>query len=209
MAVRNSRITRKHGTFRPALLSLVQSNSADFIQQTTHAAFKARLSSPKAAAKILTELRGIGPATASLLLSVASPDSIPFFSDELFRWCMWDEGTSAGWKRVIKYSMKEYEALLGKVEELKGRLGVRAVDVERVAWVLGREGVNVDAEVEEGGKDSDAGTTDEVRETKEAETEEEGVTADIEKKPRKGTKRKATGAETEVGGTRKRTRTRR
>jgi hypothetical protein len=64
---------------------------------------------------------------------------------------MWDEsGSPAGWKRKIKYNVKEYEALVEKVDELRERLGVRAVDVERVAWVLGREGVDCDeGEIEE------------------------------------------------------------
>ena len=57
---------------------------------------------------------------------------------------MWDApGSPNGWKRSIKYTAKEYELLLQGVTELSGRLGVRAVDMERVAWVLGRNGVDV------------------------------------------------------------------
>jgi hypothetical protein len=134
---------RKHGTFRPSLLSLVQSNSSSTIESTTRNAFSSLSpSSPLPALKVLTQLRGIGPATASLLLSVAASDEVPFFSDELFRWCVGD------WKRGIKYSVKEYASLVEKVAELRGRLEVRAVDVERVAWVLGKEGMRLIADEE-------------------------------------------------------------
>jgi predicted flap endonuclease-1-like 5' DNA nuclease len=90
--------SRKHGTFRPKLLSLVESNPAPQIASTTRTAY-AELSTlhhpklkpaytkddrpnPRATAlKKLSELKGIGPATASLLMSVFDPDGVPFFSD--------------------------------------------------------------------------------------------------------------------------------
>ncbi|KAI8934440.1 hypothetical protein NX059_009172 [Plenodomus lindquistii] len=139
----------KHGTFRPKLLSLVQSNDAAAVLEVITKAASLPRSSPtdvQPALKILTQLKGIGPATASLLLSVLSPADVPFFSDELFRWCVWDEPGGGGWKRGIKYTAKEYGMLVERVAELRGRLGegVQAVEVERVAWVLGREGVDVD-----------------------------------------------------------------
>lgn len=96
-------------------------------------------------------------ATASLLLSTSSPSTTPFFSDELFRWVTWEDplpakGAPARWKRGIKYSAKEYEVVLRRVGEVVGRLGVRADEVERVAWVLGRRGVDVG-----GGEEEDRG----------------------------------------------------
>lgn len=122
----------------------MQSNDAEVVKQTTKSAFEC-LPNAKDALKILTNLKGIGPATASLLLSVAAPDTVPFFSDELFRWCIWDESsTSKGWQRKIKYNAKEYEILLEKVRALLERLHVKAVDAEKVAWVLGKDGVDVD-----------------------------------------------------------------
>ncbi|KAF1922057.1 hypothetical protein BDU57DRAFT_70503 [Ampelomyces quisqualis] len=138
----------KHGTFRPKLLQLVQSNTPDSVQETTLAAFEL-LPDVTKALKVLTDLKGIGPATASLLLSVASPDKVPFFSDELFRWCMWNEpGAPKGWQRKIKYTAKEYESLLAEVRALRTRLGVRAVDAEKVAWALGKEAIDVDDDTE-------------------------------------------------------------
>jgi hypothetical protein len=190
----------KHGTFRPKLLALVQSNSANDIQDTTKAAFKL-LPDAISALKVLVALKGIGPATASLLLSVAAPDTMPFFSDELFRWCMWDEaGSPGGWQRKIKYNAKEYEILLEKVDALVKRLGVRAVDAEQVAWVLGKERVDID--VRDDGDVEDAVTKEEEPVSDEA--AEERVS-----KPRAkaGTKRKASEMKPPAEGTRKSTRT--
>lgn len=186
-------------------MSLVQSNSVALIEETTHSAFKERLSSPKAAVKTLTDLRGVGPATASLLLSVASPESVPFFSDELFRWTSWDDEGSTGWNRTIKYNLKEYDRLFGRVELLSRRLGLRAVDMEKVAWVLGKEGADIDANDEAHEKYLKKGATTEVPGVEEVEDEE--VAKEVESKPKKGTKRKATDAKKEVEGTRKSTRT--
>ncbi|KAI4172980.1 MAG: hypothetical protein LQ348_006665 [Seirophora lacunosa] len=151
----------KHGTHRPSLPALIASNPAPLVQSTTAAAFTAYSStspSPsvaKATAK-LCELKGVGPATASLLLCVYDPENVPFFSDELFRWLHWEEEdaggaqedkkgrakgkTGEGWARKIKYTAKEYGSLVEKTGSLRERLGseVKAVDVERVAWALRR-----------------------------------------------------------------------
>lgn len=152
-------LRRKHGTFRPKLLALVQSNPTEFVLETTTQAFELITSpdgdgSPSPALKVLTQLKGIGPATASLLLSVLRMSEVPFFSDELFRWSCWDDAGDAkggGWERGIKYNTKEYGVLVEKVGFLRKRLGVGnvvAVDVEKVAWVLGQEGVDVGAQDE-------------------------------------------------------------
>lgn len=77
-----------------------------------------------------------------MLLSVYDEENVPFFSDELFRWVCWDE--QAGWKRKIKYDMKEYGMLWEGVERLREKLGrkVKAVDLEKVAYVCGRLGAD-------------------------------------------------------------------
>ena len=176
---------RKHGTFRPKLLQLVQSNPASSIQDATRKAFKSlNTTDPLPALKILTELRGIGPATASLLLSVDEPGEVPFFSDELFRWVMWEEDAKpGGWKRVIKYSVKEYGVLVEGLKGVRERLGVEAVDVERVAWVLQREGFDV------------GGDGEGVRKAEEVEVEKEERSEEVEKpqgKPKKAKEMKST-----------------
>lgn len=173
----------------------MQSNSIEDIEKTTTKAFQL-LSGPQsqkpenldadavqAGVKLLASLKGIGPATASLLLAVFAPESVPFFSDELFRWVMWEEsGKPDGWKRVIKYNLKEYAEVFGRVQELRRRLGVRAVDAERVAWVLGKEGVDV------GGVDQGAGCGEEGKKV-EAKV---GAVGEVQKKveSKKGAKRK-------------------
>lgn len=88
--------------------------------------------------KTLSTLRGIGPATASLMLSVYAPEKAPFFSDELFRWSFYETGKGNGWDRRIKYTAKEYDEMYEKVQALLGRLDVSAIDAEKVAYVLGK-----------------------------------------------------------------------
>ena len=134
---------RKYGKFRPQLPALVASNDATVVHDTTRegfAIYEARKTDYAIALKVLAELKGIGPATASLLLSVYDKENVPFFSDELFRWACWDDQT--GWKRKIKYDMKEYKMLWDGVKGLRERLGekVKAVDLEKIAYVCGRLG---------------------------------------------------------------------
>lgn len=119
----------------------MQQNDAKQVESTTRKGF-AEFSEDKStdALKTLTSLRGIGPATASLLLSVYDPDNAPFFSDELFRWTFFEAVRGNGWDRRIKYSAREYAELCGRVAQLRARLGVRAVEAEKVAFVLGNAG---------------------------------------------------------------------
>ncbi|KAF2402741.1 hypothetical protein EJ06DRAFT_580000 [Trichodelitschia bisporula] len=144
----------KHGTFRPRLLALVESNAADVVEETTRRAFGVYAESKDAggeALKILCGLRGVGPATASLVLSVGDPVGGVFFSDEVFRWVCWRDSGEGEWERKIKYTAAEYRVLAKRVKELRERLGglgreVRADEVERVAYVLARMGVDLDAD---------------------------------------------------------------
>lgn len=212
------------------MLGLVQSNEPEAIEETTKQAYaalsKGRSAHPDAipALKILVKLRGVGPATASLLLSVLQPVEIPFFSDELFRWCMWDEQVvngkeGKGWQRKIKYNLKEYEMLLERVDVLRltlrkglGRKDTMAgaTDIERVAWVLGKEGVDVTLQEEES-RDATIEPGEKEKE-QEQDDKKEGEHDDEERAEKsaanKGTKRKASDAKQPTEGTRKSTRTR-
>jgi len=157
----------KHGKFRPSLLGLVSSNTESQIRAATVSGF-ALLSQDTAvktgvlpALDKLTVLKGIGPASASLLLSVCRPESVPFFSDEAFRWVMTgvDYSNNAGgkgWGRNIKYDKKEYGEFIRRVQGLIERLGgdVKAVDVERVGWVLGREKAVIQGELGSASKET-------------------------------------------------------
>ena len=93
----------------------------------------------------LSKLKGIGPATASLLLSSYDPVRIPFFSDEIYRYLLWEEAKSKGWDRKINYTIKEYRTLFERVAALRERLEVvsgeevSAVHIEKAAYVLGKD----------------------------------------------------------------------
>jgi len=131
---------RSHGTYRPRLKSLVQQNSAEDVEDATRGAYKNYGSTPlNNTMTTLTKLKGIGPATASLLLAVYTTKA-PFFSDELYRWAFFESGDKKGhgWDRPIKYNAKEYLALFERVQQLSDRLQVKTVEAEKVAYVLGK-----------------------------------------------------------------------
>lgn len=131
-------------------MSLVSSNDPKFAADTARDAFsvyrgniKDKNSSTKAstaALGTLTKLKGIGPATASLLLSVHDPERAIFFSDEAFLWLCAGAGggggKAAGSTSVIKYNAKEYGMLTEEAGKLSKRLGVSATDIEKVAYVV-------------------------------------------------------------------------
>lgn len=155
--------TRKHGTYRPSLAKLVASNSLDDVRQTTSSAFSTLASSspldPAKAITTLCKLKGIGPATASLILSCYDATNIPFFSDESFHWLHYElnredasqkrksgDGTE-GWYTKIKYTAKEYASVFEKTSALRKRLEkesgmeVRAVDLEKAAYDIAKRDV--------------------------------------------------------------------
>lgn len=82
----------------------------------------------------LSALKGIGPATASLLLAVHDPENVVFFSDEVYAWLV-----NSGNKKSLKYNIKEFEEVYEKAEALTRRLGVNPTDSEKVAFVVIRE----------------------------------------------------------------------
>ena len=145
-----ARSDRSHGKWRPTLQALVQRNADKVIQDQTKDAFSAfpintrSVEHVKRAMNTLIKLQGIGPATASLFLSVYDPDFAPFFSDELFRWCFFEDGKFHGWDRLIKYNIKEYLELFERVHELKDRFSnkhkrdIAATDMEKVSYALGK-----------------------------------------------------------------------
>ncbi|CAN8101465.1 unnamed protein product [Discula destructiva] len=123
----------KHGKFRPTLMKLVSSNEASFANDTVKGAVDSyqKTSDVPATVDALAKLKGIGPATASLLLAVHDPENAIFFSDEAFYWLC-----SGARRGPIKYNQKEYRELNEKAQALAKRLHVKAIDVERVAYVL-------------------------------------------------------------------------
>jgi hypothetical protein len=117
-------------------MKLVSSNDPDLVKQTVKDASESYRGKADVgvALGILTKLKGIGPATASLLLSVLDPEQVIFFADEAFYWLC-----CGGQKESIKYNAKEYQTLSDRTRKLCKRLQVKAVDVEKVAFVIMRQ----------------------------------------------------------------------
>ncbi|CRK41644.1 hypothetical protein BN1723_018849 [Verticillium longisporum] len=109
----------RHGKFRPNLMKLVTSNDSSAVSQTIQDGISTfeKTSDVAKALATLAKLKGIGPATASLLLAVHRPD---------------DES--------LKYNMKEYDELILEARALMKRLEVSAMDVEKVSYVVMRRG---------------------------------------------------------------------
>lgn len=118
-------------------MNLAKSNTEEEVTDITKAAFEAYKEDGfkvTNAIKKLTALRGVGPATASLLLAVHDPPRVAFFGDEVFIWVCRD-----GKKATIRYSAKEYEELVTRTRKLSDRLEVDVRDIEKVGYVLVKE----------------------------------------------------------------------
>lgn len=125
----------KHGTFRPTIMGLVMKNSDEDVEKITEDAFAAydKFANVETALTKLTKLKGVGPATASLILATHDATRIVFFGDEVY---VWLSGTA---KKDIKYNAKEYLDLVSKSKDLMEKLDVDARDVEKVGFVLVHE----------------------------------------------------------------------
>ncbi|KAL9625791.1 MAG: hypothetical protein Q9160_000111 [Pyrenula sp. 1 TL-2023] len=114
----------------------------------------------------LCSLRGIGPATATLVLSVADAENVPFFADELF---VWLEGRQ---EKKMKYDLREYERIWEGVKRIREK--VRASDdgsengkndkasmsaemIEKAAFVMGNWDLVTEAERETEGEGDGGG----------------------------------------------------
>ena len=155
------------------LRKLIASNPDETVKTATRTAFalcgpESGTSKNKSAAfKKLQEMRGVGPATASLLLSVAFPDHVPFFSDELYAWVVDMKDKDAGpypakgledpetkangtpWQKKLKlkYDLKEYNRIIAALEDIQDRMTspdtdksakVGVTDIEKAAFVITR-----------------------------------------------------------------------
>ncbi|KAI5969758.1 hypothetical protein CANMA_001220 [Candida margitis] len=147
------------GTFRPTLPKLIKSNDEETVKEVTKSGFKMLLGFFKdlpsdfwsvatadqladykkhirQAMKELCKLKGVGPATSSLIMcclyKIQPKFTPPFFSDESFMYYVIDP-TKPGEK--IKYSVKEYvEELLPVYFKLLRN------DPESTFWQLERGG---------------------------------------------------------------------
>ncbi|KAF9034442.1 hypothetical protein BDZ89DRAFT_1157995 [Hymenopellis radicata] len=101
------------GQNRPALRALIKKNSA-------------------------TQVKGVGPATASLILSLIYPRNIPFFSDE----ATVDVLALVGGRKAIKYPHATYKTLYDALEDMTSTINQNAPseeplgrgELERAIW---------------------------------------------------------------------------
>lgn len=72
------------GKFRPRLKDLIQMNTPRVVMQETKKAFRAidKRKDIEAAVSALSNLKGVGPAMASAVLSAMAPELAPFMADE-------------------------------------------------------------------------------------------------------------------------------
>lgn len=171
-------------------MGLINSNTEKLVLECTSSALSLLPSKPdgdgagdvfpKESLDALSKLRGVGIATASLVLSIITASDtgvceVPFYSDDTFLWLC--AGVYPGSEEKVgkflkpngdlgvKYNVNEYRLLWDAMRELRGRLNgdgegeeerVRFVDIERVAFVVrNSEGTGVDLGGGGGGGDSD------------------------------------------------------
>ncbi|KAM3916094.1 uncharacterized protein RB166_015472 [Leptodactylus fuscus] len=96
------------GKFRPRLKQLAASNSASMVESTTKKAFQL-LPSVSAAIDELCQLKGIGPATASAVLSAGAPELAAFMADEAVE--------SVPGMSPIQYNLKHYLRFLEELQK--------------------------------------------------------------------------------------------
>lgn len=123
----------------------INKNNPDTVKTCTKEAlrsYKERHDIEKALRILREGLKGIDDTRGSLLLSLAFPDTVPFFSEALYQWINWDRET--GWTQKCRWDNDAYKVILRKVDSLKKRylqdgLRVKAIDVEKVVFVLKHE----------------------------------------------------------------------
>lgn len=142
------------GKFRPTLPKLIKSNDEDTVRSTTSAGLSMFMdfavnkswadvtldeyqAATKAALKKLCELKGVGPATGSLILSLLAQRTQlapPFFSDEAFMYVVRDSLRPG---QPIKYNVKEYvEEFIPILFNYIAANGSSMVALEKCAWSL-------------------------------------------------------------------------
>ena len=120
------------GSFRPRLAKLIASNSPSEVTSVTSAAcaYAATLTAADAHADgamidALTKLNGVGPATASLIMSVIRADLFPFMCDEAMT-----SMPASALSKPIAYSRRYYQTfaqqIRNKTAEINGAAAAAA-----------------------------------------------------------------------------------
>lgn len=134
------------GKWRPRLQQLIESNAADACRKLTISALAGINDTRKDASKlsleermqILIQLKAVGPATASLILTIFD-ETIPFFGDELAAFLFPNGGK-------LKYDLKEYLALVKESQtwldkqQADSDLQCSAKQLEEMVWFWARTG---------------------------------------------------------------------
>ncbi|XP_019348675.1 uncharacterized protein LOC106737444 isoform X1 [Alligator mississippiensis] len=97
----------QRGKFRPRLQQLVATNSQETVERCTRKAFQL-LPDVAAAITELSQLKAIGPATASAILAAGAPEVVAFMADEAVE--------SIPGLTPIKYSLKHYICYLDRIQ---------------------------------------------------------------------------------------------
>lgn len=95
------------GKFRPRLAEFIQSNTEENIKKITETSFK-QIEQVDVAIKELCQLKGVGPATASAILTVYKPGMYCFMADE---------AVVSVLSGKIDYTLKYYHQFLEKVRD--------------------------------------------------------------------------------------------
>ncbi|HET6313162.1 MAG TPA: hypothetical protein VFH60_04950 [Chloroflexia bacterium] len=130
--VRATRWKMKRGVWRQRNLLLVEGNSESDVEQTSREALAA-VPDPRKPVSLLVRLAGVGPATASAVLSAHSPQVYPFF-DELVAEQIPGLGDVAF---TAPYYARYAELLRTRAQQLSGECSHRAWtanDVSQALW---------------------------------------------------------------------------
>lgn len=120
------------GKWRPRLQEMIASNGPKEAKEITKSALTSAQLSLEEKMKTLTQLKAVGPATASLILTIFD-ETVPFFSDEFAAFHL-PKGEKP------KYNMSEYKTLVDlneawMLKELGENVSeVPARDVEEMVW---------------------------------------------------------------------------
>ncbi|XP_074135881.1 uncharacterized protein LOC141549818 isoform X2 [Sminthopsis crassicaudata] len=101
------------GKFRPRLQNLVATNTEELVKQCTAAAFSL-LPNVEAAITELSQLKAVGPATASAILTAGAPETTAFMADEAV--------AAVPGLPVLQYTLKHYILYLDKIRACAKRL---------------------------------------------------------------------------------------
>nr|XP_033818445.1 uncharacterized protein LOC117368823 [Geotrypetes seraphini] len=94
------------GKFRPRLQQMVATNPSETVESCTRRAFKL-LPDVEAAITELSQLKAIGPATASAVLAAGAPEEVAFMADEAVE--------SVTDLNPVQYTLKHYSLYLNKI----------------------------------------------------------------------------------------------